>query len=92
MNYWFQSSDFSSKDLSISSSKELLDKIKNFDYTDEQQKLNKLIRNKEDYCPCGFGVTTDKNIIHLTYEFDDQNVSYHLFESYEVTKIYFIFK
>lgn len=86
MNYWFQSSDFVSKDLDIHSFEEFLDLIKQFDYKDDKEILDKLISQKEDYCPFGFGITTDTSLIHLTYDFDKEKPIYQIYESYEVKK------
>ena len=85
MNSWFQSSDYSSKDLKFDNYVDFLDHIKEFDYSAERIKLDKLKKAKSDYCPFGFGINTEKeNTIHLTYDFDDKGVFYQLFESYTI--------
>ena len=86
MNYWFQSSDYSSVDLDTQSFEYFVEKIKTFDHTEEKRKLDKLISNKEDNCPFGFGITGDKGLLHITYDFDDEGILYQVYESYENKK------
>ena len=86
MNYWFQSSDYSSVDLDTQSFEYFIDKIENFDHTREKDKLDKLLALEEDNCPFGFGITGDKGLLHITYDFDNTKIVYQVYESYEIKK------